>query len=253
MALTIDLSGKIALVTGAGRGLGRAIALALADAGAQVALAARSADQLDSVADEIRGAGHKAIAIPTDVTQEDQVANMVAKTLEGLGGLHIVVNNAGIERQAPLLKSSQTDWDTVMAVNLRSMFLVSKAAGPTLIEQKWGRVLNMASVGGTIAAPNNGSYHASKAGAILFTKSLALEWARYNITVNALAPGYFETDMLNSLMQNEDLKNKVAKVIPAHRYGDPAELGPLSVYLCSELSSYITGQAIIIDGGLSAT
>lgn len=253
MPITIDLSGKAAIVTGAGRGLGKAIAVGLAEAGANLTLAARSKEQLDAVAHAIVTAGGRAHVVPTDITDEDDVALLIRLAKDAMGGIHIVVNNAGIERAAPLLECSREDWDEVMAVNLRGMFLVTKAAGPTLIEQKWGRVLNMASVGGTIAAPNNAAYHASKAGVILFTKSLALEWARYNITVNALAPGYFETAMLESLMNNPERKAKFEKVIPVRRFGDPDELGPLAAYLCSDLSAYITGQAIIIDGGLSAT
>lgn len=253
MALNIDLDGNTALVTGAGRGLGKAIALSLSKAGAKVALGARSTDQLDLTAHEITQAGGDVIAVSTDVTKADSVEKLVSRTVDAFGGLQIVVNNAGIERARPLLQCSQEDWDRVMEVNLRGVFLVTRTAGPHLIENKWGRVLNMASVGGTIAGPNNASYHASKAGVILFTKSLALEWARYNITVNALAPGYFESDMLDSLMENEDRKDKFRKVIPVRRFGNPKELGPLAVYLCSELSAYITGQAIIIDGGLSAS
>lgn len=253
MSLSIELNGKTALVTGAGRGLGKAIALALAEAGASVGLAARSEDQVNEVAETIRQKGGRAEAFVTDVTREDQVKSLVEGVVEKLGGLHIVVNNAGIERQAPLLECTQEQWDEVMAVNLRGTFLVTRAAGPTLIAQKWGRVLNMASVGGTIAGPNNASYHASKAGLILFSKSLALEWARHNITVNALAPGYFETDMLESLVKDEKRKALYVRAIPQRRFGDPAELGPLAAFLCSDLSAYITGQAIIVDGGLSAT
>jgi len=252
VSIQIDLQGKAAIVTGAGRGLGRAIAVALAQAGAKVALAARSAAQLGEVASAITESGGQAIAVPTDVTRESDAQRLVERALESFGALHIVVNNAGIERRAPLLEYTQQDWDEVMAVNLRAMFLVAKAAGPALIEQKWGRVLNMASVGGTIAAPGNAAYHASKAGVILFTKSLALEWAKYNITVNALAPGYFETDMLQSLVRNQYLKAKINRAIPLRRFGDPAELGPLAAFLCSDLAAYITGQAIIIDGGLSS-
>ena len=253
MALQIDLDGKTALVTGAGRGLGKAIALGLSQAGAKVALAARTTEQLEEAAHEISKAGGEVIAVSTDVTESASVEKFVKQAADVFGGIQIVVNNAGIERAKPLLKCTQEDWDRVMEVNLRGVFLVTRTAGPHLIENKWGRVLNMASVGGTIAGPNNAAYHASKAGVILFTKSLALEWARHNITVNALAPGYFESDMLDSLMGTEDRKEKFCKFIPARRFGNPEELGPLAVYLCSELSAYITGQAIIIDGGLSAS
>ena len=253
MAISIDLEGKTALVTGAGRGLGKAIALALADAGANVSVAARSKEQIEETARLIEEKGGKAVAIPTDVTSEEDVNLLIKLTIDALDGLHIVVNNAGIERAAPLLKTSAEDWDEVMKVNLKGMFLVTKAAGPTLIQQKWGRVLNMASVGGTtIAAPNNSSYHASKAGVILFSKSLAMEWARYNITVNSLAPGFFETEMLDSLITSDEIKERYKKAIPIRRFGRPEELGPLAAYLCSDFAGYITGQAFIIDGGMSS-
>lgn len=254
MAISIDLSGKTAIVTGAGRGLGKAIAISLASAGAKVALAARTKEQLEGTAHQIEKAGGHAIAVPTDVTSEEDVALLIKLALNELGGIHILVNNAGIERAAPLLETTVEDWDRVMKVNLRGMFLPTRAAGPTLIDQKWGRVLNMSSVGGTtIAAPNNSPYHASKAGAILFTKSLAMEWARYNITVNALAPGWFQTEMLDSIMKGDEAKKeRYRKAIPARRFGQPEELGPLAAYLCSDLSSYITGQAFIVDGGMSS-
>jgi len=253
LAIPIDLAGKTALVTGAGRGLGKAIALALAKAGAKVGLAARSKEEIEQVAHLIEDAGGKAAPVVTDVTSEEDVNLLVKLTTDALDGLHILVNNAGIERAAPLLETSVSDWDKVMAVNLKGIFLVTKAVGPTLIEQKWGRVLNMSSVGGTtIAAGNNSSYHASKAGVILFSKSLANEWARYNITVNCLAPGWFETDMLQSLLDSEKKKEAFKKAIPLRRFGQAEELGPLAAYLCSDFAGYITGQAIIIDGGLSS-
>jgi len=195
LTLSIDLSGKTAIITGAGRGLGKAIAISIAAAGAEVALAARTKEQIDQTAHEIEKAGGRAIAVPTDVTNEEDVALLIKLVLNELGGIHILVNNAGIEKASPLLETTVEDWDQVMKVNLRGMFLPTRAVGQTMIDHKWGRVLNMASVGGTtIAAPNNSSYHASKAGAILFTKSLAMEWARHNITVNALAPGWFQTE-----------------------------------------------------------
>jgi len=189
MAIDIDLAGKVALVTGAGRGIGRAIAIGLAEAGAHVCVTARTTAQIDETAEELRGLGRLALSVPADATEVKAVAQVVERTVAELGGLQILVNNAGIDLPKPLLDIDEDDYDRVMDTNVKSMFLFTRAAGPHMIAKRYGRVVNMASVGAYVAAPNQAIYHASKAAVAHLTKATAIEWARHNITVNAVAPG----------------------------------------------------------------
>lgn len=253
MSLSIDLSGKKALVTGGGRGLGRAIALALADAGADVAVTARTMSQLEDSAAQIKAKGVQAAAIVCDVTDSAAVDSMVAETVDKLGGLHILINNAGIQRSVSTTEATDEDFDQVLDINTKGALYVARACGRVFVKQNYGKIINMASVGGFIAAPRNAAYHASKAGMVMMTKSLAMEWMRYNINVNAIAPGWFRTDLMEGIAKNEEQMKKYEKAIPARRLGQPDELGPLAVYLASDLSSYMCGSVIIIDGGLTAT
>jgi NAD(P)-dependent dehydrogenase (short-subunit alcohol dehydrogenase family) len=253
MSFAIDLSGKKALVTGGGRGLGRAIALALADAGADVAVTARTLAQIESVAAEVRAKGRVAAAIPCDVTDSASVDAMVARAVESLGGLHILVNNAGIERAVTTTEAADADFADVLDVNVKGALYVARACGRVFVPQKYGKVINMASVGGYVAAPRNAAYHASKAGMIMITKALAMEWTRHGISVNAIAPGWFRTELAEGMAGSEEQIAKFEKAIPARRLGRPEELGPLAVYLASDLSSYMCGTVVLIDGGLSAT
>jgi NAD(P)-dependent dehydrogenase (short-subunit alcohol dehydrogenase family) len=250
MSLEINLAGKVALVTGSGRGIGKAIALALAQAGADVCVTARTESEINKTAAEIRHIGRSALAITADVKDADAVADVVAETVAELNGLHILVNNAGMELPKALMNTSEADYDTVMDTNLKSMFLFIKAAGSHMIAQKYGRIVNVASVGAFIAAPGQAVYHASKAAVAHLTKATAIELARYNINVNAVAPGWIRTDLIKHLLENESMLNKYIKGIPLRRLGEPEEIGPLVTYLCSDLASYITGSVITIDGGL---
>jgi 2-deoxy-D-gluconate 3-dehydrogenase len=251
MSIAIDLSDKVALVTGAGRGIGRAIALALAQAGADVAVTARTESQLHETAKLIRALdGPAALTLPADATNAEAVNNAVAQTIKELGGLHILVNNAGMELAKPLLETSEAEYDRVMDTNLKSMYLFTRAAGPHLIAQKSGRIVNTASVGAFVAAPNQSIYHASKAAVAHFTRAMAIEWARYNITVNAIAPGWIKTDLIAHLLADPDKLNRYLKNIPLRRLGDPSEIGPLVAFLCSPLAAFMTGAVVPIDGGL---
>lgn len=252
MALTINLSGKVAVVTGGGRGIGRAIALALAKAGADVAVAARTEAQIEETRDAIIREGRRSLAVKLDVTQKSVVDEMMEKVVSTLGGLHILVNNAGVARPAPLLESREEDWDLVMNTNIKGMFLCTQAAGKYMVAQKYGKIINLASTGGEMAGPYNAAYHASKAAAILFTKSVALEWIRYNINVNAIGPGFVNTELLGDFADEKSRQARI-KAVPIRRFAEPEEIGPLAVFLASDLSSYMVGEHVVIDGGLIST
>lgn len=251
MPFTIDLSDKVALVVGGGRGIGREIALALADAGADVVVAARTLSQVEETRDLILNKGRRSLAFPVDVAQKYQVVAMVEDTVKLLGGVHILVNSAGITRPAPLLEYREEDWDAVMATNVKGMFLCTQAVGKYMVNQKYGKIINIASTGGEMAGPKNAVYHASKGAAILFTKSVALEWIRYNINVNAIGPGFVDTDLLEDFDQK--LKQQRLKVIPIRRIALAEEIGPLAVFLASDYANYMVGEHVIIDGGLIST
>ncbi len=250
MAVEIDLEGKVAVVTGAGKGIGKATALALAEAGADVVLAARTGSLLEEAAEEVRSKGRKALPIPTDVTEKAAVERLMTSTVEQLGGLHILVNNAGIMAPAPLIEQTEADWDRVMAVNLKGMFLCTQAAGRRMIEGKYGKIINMASTGGIIAGPKNASYHASKAAIIHFTRAAAIEWIRYNINVNAIGPGSVDTELVDQFIQGRN-REVMLKGVPIRRIADPREIAHLAVFLASDLSGYMVGEHVVIDGGLT--
>ena len=246
------LDGKVAIVTGGGRGLGRAIAMALAEAGANVTVAARTKKQIEEVKGEIETLGCRALAVPADVKDPDQVENMVEKTVSELGRVDILVNNAGILGYSWLAELSEKDWHSVIDTNLTGVFLCTKAVGKHLIGQKSGKIINVSSAAGIVGAPRQTHYHSSKAGVILFTKALALEWNRYNINVNAIAPGYFLTNLTEPMTLDKKYYENTIKKIPLRRFGNPEELGPLAVYLASDASNYMTGETIVIDGGVTA-
>lgn len=250
MSISLSLEGKIAVVTGAGRGIGRAVALAMARAGADVALAARTVSQLEEVAAEIVALGRRAVVVPSDVTRKSEVEELIARTLRDLGGLHILVNNAATMAPSPIVDQSEEDWDRVLSVNLKSVFLCTQAAARHFIPQRYGKIVNMASTGGEVAGPANASYHASKAGCILFTKSVAVELIRYGINVNAVGPGFVDTELVDQFIQ-KGTREGAMKTIPIRRFADPEEVANLVVFLVSDLAAYVVGEHVIIDGGLT--
>lgn len=250
-----DLGNKVAIVTGAGRGIGKAIALGLADAGADVVVCARTASDIEATADEVKAKGRKALAVPTDVRAGDQVSNLVEKSVAEFGRIDILVNNAGGSFIADTMDLSEGGWDAIVRENLKSVFLCSKAVGKVMIDQKEGNIVNIASVAGITGYSLNAPYGAAKAGIINFTKTLAVELAPYNIRVNAIAPGVIASGGLLQLLNMEpDAKLQVtgfSEHIPLGRCGQPEDIAGGVIYLVSDASSYVTGQTLIIDGGLT--
>lgn len=246
------LDGRVAIVTGGGRGLGRAFALALAEAGADVALAARGARDIERVATEVEERGRRALALPTDVSEAADVEKLVEHVLGELGGLDVLVNNSGVIHSAPLLETLPEEWDRVVATNLRGCFLCMRAAGRHFAARRAGKVINVASNFAFMGVPNFSSYCASKAAIVNLTRAAAVEWASLDVQVNALAPGYVETDMNAAVRGDEELNEKVVRQIPARRMARPEELGPLAVYLASSASDFMTGETLVFDGGQAA-
>ncbi|QSE92999.1 3-oxoacyl-ACP reductase FabG [Rhodococcus pseudokoreensis] len=246
-----SLEGKVAIVTGAGRGLGRSMAHALVEAGAAVTVAARTSAELDSFVEEAKAAGGQALACPTDITDETSVERMVEATVETFGRVDVLVNNSGIVASTPLVEQSAEEWDRVVATNLRGTYLATRAVGRHLLAQKSGKVVNIASNFALQGVANHAAYSASKAGVIAFTRSMAIEWARYGIQVNAIAPGYFATALNAEMRDDADALASVVRAIPARRLGEPDELKPWLLLLAGGDSNFMTGEVIVIDGGQS--
>ncbi len=242
-----QLDGKVAIVTGAARGIGRGIAEAFAREGAAVAVADRDETGAMALAEEIEGKGSRAAAIKVDVAKPDEVERMVARTKEELGGLHILVNNAGIDTVSKLVDMPLEQWQEMLDVNLTSVFLCTRAALPTMIEQGWGRIISIGSQLGLIGADTMVHYCAAKAGVHGFSRALAYEVAPHNITVNAIAPGPIDTDLLRSIPQNW-LDRKKAEV-PLGRFGKVEEIAPTAVLLASDGGAYYTGATMNVSGG----
>ncbi|GAA4728037.1 3-oxoacyl-ACP reductase FabG [Nocardioides endophyticus] len=244
-----DLTGKIAVVTGSGRGLGREMAIALAQAGASVVVTARTEPQIESVAAEIVAAGGAALAIPADVADEASVDELVDATMRTFGRIDIVVNNSGILATSDLLSQSKADWDRVIEINLGGTYLVTRAFGRHLTAQGHGKVINIASNFAMMGVSHHAAYSASKAAVLGFTRAMAIEWARFGVQVNALAPGYFATDMNATYRQDEESLKRLVSAIPARRLGEASELAPWLLLLASSASDFMTGEVVVIDGG----
>ena len=259
MAIEIDLSGKFAVVTGAARGIGRSIALTLAEAGARVLVNDLVKEEMEKVVQTIRERGGESFSYQADVSIKDQVEGLIEEAVRLGGNIDILVNNAGILRVAPFLETREKDWDDTLAINLKGTFLCSQAAARYMVGQKWGRIINMASVVGKIPRINNTAYCVSKAGIIHLSRVMALELVKYGITVNSLCPGPTETEMIVKVQAKGDpqLLEKIIRGdlethrggIPMGRLARPEELASLVVFLASEKADYITGQSFTIDGG----
>ncbi|PYN59830.1 MAG: 2-deoxy-D-gluconate 3-dehydrogenase [Candidatus Rokuibacteriota bacterium] len=248
----MSLAGRVAVVTGASRGLGRAIALALAEAGADVALAARAKRDLEDTGALVQRAGRRALVAPTDVASYAEVEALMGRAVRELGRLDIVVNNAGVAKVAPLAEMTPDDWRFMVDANLTGVFNGCRAAAPHLIAQKSGKVINVASVLGQVGLPGYTLYAATKGGVIALTRALGVEWARHGIQVNAIAPGWFATDMTDPAFSDPKINERLTRDIPMRRIGRPEEIGPLAIYLASDASAFMTGQTIFLDGGHSA-
>ena len=246
------LDGRIALVTGASRGLGRAIAVALAEAGADVACHSSKAGNCNSACGEIEASGRRAFALNGDMADKHTPRELVQKVVEEFGRIDILINNAGTIRRTPAVDFSEDDWATVIEVNLSSVFRLSQAAGRHMIEQGSGKIVNIASLlsfQGGITVP---AYTASKSGVAGLTKALANEWAKHNINVNAIAPGYISTDNTTALRTDETRNRQILERIPAGRWGNPDDLAGAAVFLSSAASDYMQGHILTVDGGWMA-
>ncbi len=244
------MSSRVALVTGGSRGIGRAVAARLAADGHQVAVNyVRAKDEAQAVVEEIRAAGGEAVAVGADVGTEAGVADLFAAVHESLGPVEILVNNAGVVRDNLLLRLTAEDWDHVLAVNLRSVFLCTKTALRAMLKARWGRVISVTSVSGLSGNAGQANYAAAKAGIVGFTKSVAKEVGSRGITVNAVAPGFIETDMTGAI---DDTSRELAQGrITMGRFGTPDEVSAAVGYLASEQAAYVTGQVLVVDGGLA--
>ena len=243
-----QLANQIAVVTGAGRGIGRAIALKFAAEGADVVCVSRTVENSEKVACEVRAAGRKAWAVALDVSDAAAVAETAEKILAETTRIDILVNNAGVTRDGLIMRMSEEQWDTVMNTNLRGAFTMTKAFTRVFVKQRSGRIINVASVIGLIGNAGQANYAASKAGLIGFTKSVAREVASRTITVNAIAPGFIETDMTAVL--NDDLKAGLLKQIPMQSFGKADDIANAALFLASPAARYITGQVLTVDGGM---
>ncbi len=243
-----SLTGRVALVTGASQGIGRACAVALAKCGAKVALAARNEEKLKQGVEEITSSGGEAAAFQIDVADEDSIKNGVKAAIEKFGKIEILVNNAGVTRDTLVLRMKRSDWDTVINTNLTGAHLCTQAVMGSMLKQRWGRIINISSIFGQMGQAGQANYSASKAGLIGLTMAVAREVASRGITANAIAPGFIETAMTEAL--SPELKQEVLKMIPLGRTGTDADIANAVVFLASEGAGYITGNVLKVNGGM---
>jgi len=247
-----DLAGKVAMVTGSTRGLGETAAMALAKAGADVAVCGRSVTDLERVSSVIKNVGRDSEGFVLDVTSSQKVREGVGQILKRFGRVDILFNNAGVNHRVPVLEYPEAEWDRVINTNLKGYFLVAQAVVPQMIERGYGKVINMSSILGAVALPNQLAYASSKGGVDQMTKVMALEWAQKGVRVNAIAPTYFETELVAQLRNDPERFNFINERTPMGRWGYPSELEGIVVFLAAPASDFITGQTIYIDGGWTA-
>jgi 3-oxoacyl-[acyl-carrier protein] reductase len=241
------MTNRTAFITGASRGIGRACAIALSDAGARVAVGARNTQQLDELAEQLRSQGREVFPVPLDLSSTESIKDAFAKTAKDFGAVGILVNNAGITKDGLALRMKKDDWDTVLATNLTGAFLAIQQVLQGMMRERWGRIINISSVVGETGNPGQANYVASKAGLIGLTKSIAREMGSRNITVNAVAPGFIETDMTAGL--SEELKGNMLAQVPLKRLGLPEDVAAAVRFLASEEAGYITGHVLDVNGG----
>ncbi|NLL49220.1 MAG: SDR family oxidoreductase [Firmicutes bacterium] len=249
-----DLHGRVAVVTGASSGLGRQMALGFARQGADLVIMARRMEKLQKVAEEIQAYGVKCLPVQCDVTDTDAVNKAAQEAISFYGKVDILVNNAGASRNAGVLEMTDEDWDFTMQADLTSVFKVTRAFAKYMVEKRYGRIINIASIYGQVGntAMDTVAYHSSKGGVINFTRAVAAESAKYNITCNTISPGYFETELTTDTLKTESFTKFMEISVPLRRYGREGELNPAAVFLASDEASYITGQNIKVDGGYTS-
>ena len=248
-----DLDGKISLITGAGRGIGRAVALTLARAGSDIALVARSQAELDSVVQEIQNLGRRAAAFPADLTQIRQLESLTAKICRTMGGIDVLVNNAGINIPQNSLDVTEEAWDTIMNINLKAAFFMAQAVGKVMITQgRGGRIINISSQTGSVALAKRAAYCASKAGLNLVTKVLAMDWASHEILVNAVAPTFIETEMTKPFLTDPAFREYALAKNLLKRFGTPDDVAAAVLYLASPAANLVTGHILLVDAGWTA-
>ncbi|MGC8659692.1 MAG: SDR family NAD(P)-dependent oxidoreductase [Desulfomonilaceae bacterium] len=247
-----DLSGRVALVTGASKGLGKSITMALAGAGADMALYARNRNDLEAVKASVESLGRRAEIFCVDVLDKKTLDDAAQATVNTFGHIDILVNNAGVNIRKPVLELAPEEWDLVIDTNLKGYFLMAQAVVPHMLARSSGKVINMASILGAVGLPSQLAYASSKGGVIQMTKVMALEWAKQGIQVNAIAPTYFETPLVAQLRNDPERYNFIVERTPMGRWGQPDEIAGISIFLASRASDFITGQTMFIDGGWTA-
>jgi len=247
-----DLSGKVAIVTGAGRGMGCHIALALAKYGSDLVICSRTTSELEKTKEEIERFGRKVLIHRMDVTKIPEIHFMVEESLMTFGHIDILVNNAGVNIPQSAVDVTEETWDQIIDTNLKGLFFCAQAVGKVMIQQKKGKIINISSQSGSVGLPQRAAYCSSKGGVNLLTKVLAIEWAKYNIHVNAIAPTYIETPMTKPMLEKDEFRNYVLENIPLGRVGKPEDVIGAVIYLASEASSMVTGHVLLIDGGWTA-
>ncbi len=253
MEATFDLTGKVAIVTGGGRGIGRAIALGLAGAGATVVIAGRTAEQLNAVTKEIAALGGQALPVVTDLTVSDQIERLVEETVKKFDRIDILVNNAARSFLRSLLELREDGWDKVFDTNVKAAWLLSRSVARVMIEQKGGRIINITTVGAEKAELGMAAYGCSKAALKMLTRCMAREWAPFGILVNAVGPGLTRTDFSKPIWSNPDIAKHVESLLPMGRLAEPEEIVGSVLFLASDLANYITGHSIYVDGGSLTT
>ena len=244
-----DLNGKTAFVTGASRGIGRGVAVSLAQAGADVALIGRDTAALEETLAAVKAHGRRALALKTDVTRAGSIDAAVVQTVKTFGKIDILVCNAGVQKLKPFLDMKPEDWRGLISTNLEGAIMTLQAVGKGMVAQKSGSIITMSSIYSFVGAPWNSIYCMTKGGLSQLSKALAVEWARYNVRVNAICPGWIETDLTRPYMQDQKTVDAGLRQIPLRRFGTPDDIGPMAVYLASDEASFVTGQAYVIDGG----
>jgi NAD(P)-dependent dehydrogenase (short-subunit alcohol dehydrogenase family) len=253
MARNYDLHGKVAIVTGGGRGIGKSIALGLAECGAKIVVASRSKEELEGVANEIKERGGEAIAVVTDLMITDQIPALVDATIEAFGRVDILVNNAARSFLRPLMELREDGYDKIFTVNVKAAFLLSRAVATIMMERGGGKIVNITTVGAVRGGAGMGIYHASKAALNMLTKCMAVEWAPFNINVNAVGPGLTKTPFSQPIWSNPEVEKTITSRIPKGRLAEPEDIVGAVLFLCSEDSLFITGESIYVDGGTLAS